>query len=251
MNDITIKASTTNVNTTSQKLIDYLVKLSAEENLSTEEMYRRLIENTLEHAKNSAPKRPSIETIVLNYATANDVLLRRLYATREVISNTLRKMTHGIPNELIWGCGAHRALTIIGLYRKVSSRYNTENENITSKVANGTTKLTETDMVKFSIAGQWSSDKSQIAELPLSLLKGDPMAVAQMVRKACKEYAKQNEIEDLRDDSDRKKKLEAEIAKATGELLELEAAKQSKVEKLAQKEQAKARNAAYHASVNV
>jgi hypothetical protein len=246
----TIKASNTNVNMTSQKLIDYLVKLSAEENLSNEEMYRRLIENTLEHAKNSTTKHPSIEVIASNYAATDAVLLRRLYETREVASNTLAKMTRGIPNELIWACGYRRTLTIIGLYRKVISRYDKENENITSKVENGTTKLLETDMVRFSIAG-WSSDKSQIAELPLSLLKGDPMAVSQMVRKACKEYAEKNEEEDQRADTDRKKILEAQIATATTELLDLEASKQLQLDKVAKETEVKARNAAYHASITV
>jgi hypothetical protein len=208
-----MNASTTMPVELSQKSIDYILKNSQgsadfKENLLT------AVNITLEQVNNKARAKKSAEESIISSFTAHLDLAGRISFAREVGKNTLRKMTHGYPKNLEW-LNSRGRITVIGVFRNQPSFRGDNYEDVTSKIVSGSLQLGPMDVVRFSATHY--SGASSIGELPLELLREDPIAVAQMVRKECrrhaeKEFNAQNQNVSKRL-ADLKREYEANLAK--------------------------------------
>lgn len=134
----------------------------------------------------------SINNIVVVHSKNSQELLRRIRFAREVILNTLTKMTHGTPAEFSWVYG-NRAIAIQGIYRKSAAGPLKPHKDITVGLAKGTIIPKPEDLVVFHANGIDAS-------LPLSLLTENSIPIAQMVRTKCREHAEKtikNEINEI------------------------------------------------------
>lgn len=126
----------------------------------------------------------SINSLIIQHTQSSEELVKRIEFAGRVILNTLRKMTHGTPEEFGWVYGGRR-IAVRGIYRKptvLPGRSSRPNEDITAQISRGTIVPGPDHVVVFSSGGF-------DAELPLSLLNNDPIAIAQMVRAKCRAYA--------------------------------------------------------------
>lgn len=147
------------------KFADYLIRVNAENTTSetSEEAQRALINRVWAEATKPITAKTPTSTIVEAHTATTDALIERLRIAHTVIGNTLRKMTHGIPDSLLWGVGTTQ-------YYKF--RINT--------IVNNTLHFS----YSYGYNGKWSE-----ASIHLRYLNNDPIAVAQMVRIMCRAHA--------------------------------------------------------------
>jgi len=204
--------SPVNTHSPSSKLVDYLIRSNADDSLSPEENYRRIIEAAFEHATTKRRKHIPADEIASNYAKHSVPLMNRLMYFREHARNTARKITKGLPDEVKWVNG-YAPIVISGIY--------SGGKDITSEVAAGTVKVSKSDVVKFSVG-------AHLGQVPVKFLTYDPMAASQYVRRLAKAYAVEVERENVRTLSKKKSELaakkvslEKQAAAAQAELDEL------------------------------
>jgi hypothetical protein len=178
--------------TPSSKYIDWLLKNSINETDTPETTYRKIAEAVWAEATRKSAK-PKASELIVNYAKSNGELLNRLYEARTVINNTLYKMTHGYAEEFNWAQSSN-PIHIIGIFERNPawhrSSWGQEFNDITSKIQNGTMKIKDNHIIKFSC-----NDK--VASLEVRYLNNDPIALAQMVRQACRKNVKAIQSEKL------------------------------------------------------
>lgn len=193
----------------SPESIAYIVK-NSQSGSNAEENIKSAIALAVEQVNNKLNARKSVEESVVSSLAAHNELKQRISFAREVGRNTLRKMTHGHPKSLDW-LKSGGDISVIGVYRKQMSFRQNEYTKITSSIISGSTQFGSLDVVRFSVGN------GHVAELPLELLREDPMLIAQMVRKECrlhaeKEFNAQNQNLSKRL-ADLKREYEASLAK--------------------------------------
>ena len=223
----------------SQKFIDYLIKKAVEESASPEEVYRELIESTWARAT-STKKHVSTAELVTNYTQKNTGLVNRIAETHTVMFNTLQKMTRGVPKELAWAQKRYVAISITGIFRKGTS-FGSKPENITSKIANGTTTFSERDIVRLTVSGQ-----AEPVDMPAYLLNNDPMAIAHYVRNLCKIHSENLAKEAAIAETVKQVNLKRQKENATKELEAILADQEARKIKQRKKNEGKARAKEFH-----
>lgn len=200
--------------TPSSKYIDWLLKNSIDETDSPETTYRKLAEAVWAEATRK-PAKPKASELITNYTNSNSELLNRIYEARTVINNTLRKMTDGYAEELLWA-GSSRPINIIGIFAPNPSfnrnRWEPKDIDVTSKIQNGSLKLNDNHFIKFTYTTY--SNEAKIGSIEVKYLNNDPMALAQMVRRVCRKNAETyqaNRITLLNKEQDELNKKVAEL----------------------------------------
>lgn len=184
------------VNQPSEKFVDYLIRSASEGNESTEETYRRIIQETWERATVDTRKRVPVEELVTNHFKNASLLENRVMEAVEVIRNTLRKMTGAIPQELEWAKNLSYSSTIAhidGIIKPRNPELRNSDLNVTSKILDKSLAYNDDFVVEFTFTSYWGRENT--GRIPLGLLKGDPIAVAQYVRKLCRAANKRAVIE--------------------------------------------------------
>ena len=216
MENTTVNTSDTQVtvNTPDTKFVDYLIRTANDSNATPEETYRKLIEQVWERATQDNRKRVPVKELVTNSLDHNAALAARIQETCEVIRNTTRKLTIDCPPELSFGSVSN--IRIIGI-TSLKTGWGQSDQDITEDIRTGKRELNKQHVVKFSYS-TWSGTKE--ASLPVHLLNGDPIAVAQHVRKAAREYTAKVRAEKIRTLTAAKKDI---VNKHKRELAEAEA----------------------------
>lgn len=184
------------VNQPSEKFVDYLLRSASESNESTEETYRRIIQETWERATVDNRKRVPVEELVTNHFKNASLLENRVMEAAEVIRNTLRKMTGVIPQELEWAKNLNYSSKIAhidGIIKPRNPELRNSDLNVTSRILDKSLAYSDDFVVEFTFTSYWGRENT--GRIPLGLLKGDPMAVAQYVRKLCRAANKRAIIE--------------------------------------------------------
>lgn len=185
------------VNQPSEKFVDYLLRSASESNETAEETYRRIIQETWERATVDTRKRVPVEELVTNHFKNASLLENRVMEAAEVIRNTLRKMTGVIPKELEWATNLNYSSVIAHIDGIIKPRNpemrNSSDLNVTSQVLNKSLAYNDDYVVEFTFTSYWNRENT--GRIPLGLLKGDPIAVAQYVRKLCRAANKRAIIE--------------------------------------------------------
>lgn len=226
-----ISSSTLSSVELSGKTVDYIVKNAMEET-NTEAGLRKAVALTLEQITFASNSKKSAEALVAGSFREQRELVSRISFARAVGQNTLRKMTHGHPATLNW-MNSRGRITVIGVFRRVSSfRDQNSYNDITDRIISGTESIKASDVVRFSVTA--FNGKVLLGEIAVELLRNDPIAVAQLVRRECrihaeKEYnARNNDI--AKRISDLEKDFERNLAKLKGESTEKNYAKPIKPE---------------------
>ncbi len=237
MEKITVTNSTTVTasedKTLPEKLVNYFLRTAAEGNLSPEEFNTKLVELVHAHAKNDNRRRVPATELVLNHAVVSTKLVERINEAHEVIFNTLRKMTHGVPEQLRWAQSRTVSVHVLGVYRQSSFFGKTKSEDYTSNIASGKETIRGYDTVTFEVTNYLNT--KTIAEIPISLLNGDPIAVAQWVRSQCKVYAQAQQTEADKTVRDSKVQIESKMKELQKQLDEIAAAEAEAAQKLERK----------------
>ena len=187
MNNVStsIDSTTTQAqNVPSEKFINFLIKSSTENAATPEEAYHNLIEATWAKATVDTRKRVPLNELAASYAKQHTELSARIREAQTVMANTLFKLRHmEIPEELKWAFQRSQHINIVGVFRQKTQYNQTSFVNITASAGNPAAELQPTDIVKFTI-GNGGTEFS----IELRYLNGDPIAVAQMVRRKVKIY---------------------------------------------------------------
>lgn len=203
----------------SDKAINYFINTFVDENSSVEENYRNLIKSVWGEARKPSTKKPSINELVTDQIFSSYNLAVRIEETRTVIRNTLRKMTHGYPDEFRWAMSRF-GLRVFDIVRP-GAGWNRSDLSLKNGILAGTHKLNGNDVVKFGYHDSRTAEFS----IQLKYLQNDPIAVAQMVRTACRNHAAKEENKVISKLQQERKDLEAQLEKANKAL---EQAKQAK-----------------------
>ena len=155
-----------------EKLVNYFLRTASEGSTSQDEFNTKLIELVHAHAKNDNRRRIPATELVMNHAVVSTKLAERISEAQEVMFNTLRKMTHGIPEQLRWAQNRTRSIHVLGVYRHSTSFGSTRSEDYTSKIASGKEPIRGYDSVTFEVTN--SMGAKVVAEIPINLLNGDP-----------------------------------------------------------------------------
>lgn len=158
-----------------------------------QEVYEYLAKNAFEAGLKAQVKKtkPKTERMMTEYASASLDMTSRINFAGEVVLNTLRKMTHGTPEDFSWAYG-RGPVSVTGIYRNFAKPFVTkDNREISKQLSNGSMTVEDTDFVAFHIGGS-------MGYLPVAMLKNDPIAIAQMVRSKCRKYAEKRNAEQLR-----------------------------------------------------
>lgn len=180
-----ISSSTPDIIELSQKSIDYILK-NSQDGTDISENLKTAVSMTLEQVNNKANARKSAEESVISSFAAHRDLVKRIEFAREIGKNTLNKMTHGFPQSLSW-LNTRGRISVVGVFRREYSIREPKYTDITDKLISGSVQLGSLDVVRFSATH--FNGGGVVAELPLEALRNDPMAVSQMVRKACRLHA--------------------------------------------------------------
>lgn len=181
-----ISSSMANPVELSGKALDYIIKQACD-NGSSEEAIRKAISLTLEQVDIVSRKKLRTEALVASSFHEQRELASRISFFRAVGLNTFRKMTHGHPADLNWLYSRGR-IHVVGVFRPVHSfRDKNPMSDITDQVVSGSKIVESSDVIRFYVTAL--NGNFLTVELPVNLLRNDPMIVAQKVRKECRAYA--------------------------------------------------------------
>lgn len=172
----------------------------------------RIIELTAQHIASQQNRKKTPFQDFQGYASAETELLKRVYFIKEVMRNTLRKMTHGNPEHFDWAKSYTGKITQIGFFRKSRSHKGLDTIDITTLPANYVFK--DADVIRFTHLNTFTK-KETVVVLPAMMLRQDPILIAQMVRKECRDFAATKEYKE-------RVAKNAEIAEAQKKLESLE-----------------------------
>lgn len=205
--------------TLSAKFLDFLGRTHAGRPLNDVE--RLIVEETWVRAA-MLPKAsaPTIIEIATAHAKFGDPLLERVTFVREVIHNTLQKMSGEVPPELAWASHLYPKIVLGGIRR--TEGYSRYSQNISYEIERGQLVPRDSDCVRVIIIKSSNGRLDVTTDIPLSSLSSSSTIVAQMTRAACKRHAAKSEAEAFTAAKKGRGELAAQIAELQRKLTDLD-----------------------------
>ena len=165
--------------------VDHVLEYVVSEDLSTEENFRAIIEETWTRAQQDKPG--DLHSVVERYVDADVVLSEKVARIRNVIRNTLRKRNLEAPERFRWvmAWGEYKVQDIY--HNEAESYQNPRNVSISGKRLNGINM--GVDAVNDSIVISVGGARPERAIIPLRWLTLSDGDLSSMVRKEVRKEA--------------------------------------------------------------